>query len=110
MTFDIEKFVASPTQEELISLKKAELLMIVKYYKLEDVTRSMRKAAIYNSLLRYFVEQEVFEDSVLEFLEETKDGSKSSEQLAMRKMEMEMEERQRNREFELNRWKWKTEK
>ena len=36
MTFDIDKFVASPTQEELISLKKDELLMIAKYYKLED--------------------------------------------------------------------------
>ena len=51
MTFDIEKFVASLTQEELISLKKDELLMIVKYYKLADIKRSMRKAAIYNSLL-----------------------------------------------------------
>ena len=71
MTFDIEKFVASPTQEELISLKKDELLMIAKYYKLEDIKRSMRKAAIYNSLLRYLVEQGIFEDSVLEFLEET---------------------------------------
>ena len=50
MTFDIEKFVALPTQEELI-LKKDELLMIVKHYKLEDIKRSIRKAAIYNSLL-----------------------------------------------------------
>ena len=32
MTFDVEKFVALPTHEELISLKKNELLMIVKYY------------------------------------------------------------------------------
>ena len=42
--------------------------MIVKYIKLEDIKRSMRKADIYNSLLRYFVEQEIFEDSLLEFL------------------------------------------
>ena len=59
MTFDVEKFAALPTQEELISLKKDELLMIVKYYKLEDIKRSMRKTAIYNNLLIYFVEQEV---------------------------------------------------
>ena len=76
MTFNIEKFVASPTQEELITLKKDELLMIVKDYNLEDIKRSMRKAAIYNSLLKYFVEQEIFEDSILEFLEETEVGSK----------------------------------
>ena len=68
MTFDVEKFVASPSQEEFISLKKDELLMIVKYYKLEDIKISMRQVAIYNSLLRYFVEQEIFEDSLLEFL------------------------------------------
>ena len=67
--------------------------MIVKYYKLEDIKRSMRMADIYNSLLRYFVEQGVFEDRVLELLEETEVVSKFSEQLAMRKLEM--EERQR---------------
>ena len=74
MAFDIETFVASPTQEELITLKKDELLMIVKYYKLEDIKRLMRKAAIYNSLLRYFVKQETFEDSVLEFWKRQKLG------------------------------------
>ena len=95
MTCEVEKFVASPTQEELISLKKDELLMIVKYYKLEDIKRSMRKAAIYNTMLRYFVEQEIFEDSILKFLEETEVGSKASEQLEMTRLEMEMEERQR---------------
>ena len=107
MTFNIEKLVASPTQKELITLKNDELLMIAKYYKLEDIKRSMRKAAIYNCLLRYFVEQEIFEDSILEVLEETEVGSKFSEQLAMRKLEMEdkqkdreIEERQKNREFE----------
>ena len=46
MTFEVEKFVALPIQEELISLKKDELLMIVKYYKLEDIKRSTRKAAV----------------------------------------------------------------
>ena len=70
--------------------------MIVKYYKLEDIERSMRKAAIYNSLLRYFVEQEIFEESELEFLEGTEVGSKASEQLAMRRMELEVEERQKD--------------
>mgnify|MGYP006328565721 FL=1 len=83
MTFDIEKFVAAPTQEELMTLKKDELLLIAKHYKLEDIKRSMRKAAICNSLLRYFVEQEIFEESEVEFLEETEVGSKASEQLAI---------------------------
>ena len=83
--------------------------MIVKYYKLEDINRSVRKAAIYNSLLRYFVEQEIFEESVLEVLEETEVGSKFSEQLAMRKLEMEdkqkdreIEERQREKDREID--------
>ena len=92
-----------------MTLKKDELLLIVKHYKLEDIKRSMRKATIYNSLLRYFVKQEIFEESELEFLEETEVGSKASEQSAMRRMELEVEERQRKREFELElkRWRWK---
>ena len=64
----------------------------------------MRKAAICNSLLRYFIEQEIFKESEVEFLEETEVGSKASEQLEMRRMEyelqlkrMEMEERRRER-------------
>ena len=65
MTFDLEKFVAAPTQEELMKLRKDELLLIAKHYKLEYIKRSMRKAAIYNSLLKYFVEQGGFEDSAL---------------------------------------------
>ena len=72
--------------------------MIVKHYKLEDIKRSMRKAAICNSLLKYFVEQEILEESEVEFLEETEAGSKFSEQLAMRKLEI--AERQKDREIE----------
>ena len=108
MTFELEKFVDAPTQEELKILKKDDLLSIAKHYKLEDIKRSMRKAAICNNLLRYFVEQEIFDEGEVEYLEETEVGSKASEQLAMRRMEMkerqkdrEIEERQKNREFEL---------
>ena len=136
MTFDIEKFVAAPTQGELMTLKKDELLLIAKHYKLEDIKRSMRKATICNSLLRYFVEQEIFEESEVEFLEETEVARKASEHLAIKRMEMEerqkdreieerqknreieerqknrewkIEDRQKNREFELElkRWRWK---
>ena len=100
MTFDVETFVALPTQEKLTSLKKDELLLIAKHYKLQDIKRLMRKADIYNNLLRHFVEQEIFEDSMLEFLEETEVGSKFNEQLAMRKMEIEIEEKQKDKEIE----------
>ena len=85
MAFELEKFVDAPTQEELKILKKDDLISIAKHYKLEDIKRSVRKAAICNSLLRYFVEQEIFEEGEVEFLEETEVGSKFSEQLAMRK-------------------------
>ena len=74
MTFEIEKFVAAPSQGELMTLKKGELLLIVKYYKLKNIKRLIRKAAICNSLLKYFVEQEIFEEIELEFLEEKKLG------------------------------------
>ena len=99
MTFGIEKFVASPTQGELMTLKKDYLLVIVKHYKLEDIKRSMRKGAICNSLLRYFVDQEIFDEGEVEYLEETEVVSKASEQLTMRRLEMEMEEMQRERKI-----------
>ena len=108
MTFELEKFVDAPTQEELKILKKDDLLSIAKHYKLEDIKRSMRKAAICNSLLRDFVKEEIFDESEVEYLEETEVGSKASERLEMRRMEyelqvkrMEMEERQKNRELEV---------
>ena len=97
MTFELEKFVDAPTQEELKILKKDDLISIAKHYKLGDIKRSMRKAAICNNLLRYFVEQENFEESEVEYLEETEVGSKASEKLALRRLEMEMGERQRER-------------
>ena len=109
MTFELEKFVTAPTQEELKILKKDDLLSIAKHYKLEDIKKSMRKAAICNSLLRYFVEQEIFEESEVEFLEETEVGSKASEQLAMRKLEIKERQREKDREYkkdrETNIWK-----
>ena len=99
MAFELEKFVDAPTQEELKILKKDDLLSIAKHYKLEDIKRSMRKAAICNNLLRYFVKQEIFDEGNVEYLEETEVGSKASEKLAMRRLEMEMGERQRERKI-----------
>ena len=101
MTFELEKFVDAPTQGELLTLKKDDLISIAKYYKLEDIKRSMRKAAICNSLLRYFVEQEIFDESEVEYLKETEVGTKFGEQLAMRRLEMEIEERQREKDREI---------
>ena len=46
MTFEIEKSFVAPTQGELMTLKKDELLLIVKHYKLEDIKRSMSHSLI----------------------------------------------------------------
>ena len=109
MTFELEKFVDAPTQEELRTLKKDELLLIVKHYKLEGIKRSMRKAAICNNLLRYFVEQEIFDESKVEYLEETEVGSKFGEQLAMRKLKIEERQREKDREIEEKKMKFELE-
>ena len=97
MTFELEKFVDAPTQGELLTLKKDDLISIAKYYKLEDIKRSMRKAAICNSLLRYFVEQGNFDESEVEYLKETEVGTRFGEQLAMRKLEIEERQREKDR-------------
>ena len=100
MNFDLEKFVASPTQEELISLKKDELLLLAGHYQLKDCKRSMRKADIYGNILRYFVEHGILEDRVLEISQEKGVESSFSEQVELRKLEMDFELRKMERELE----------
>ena len=100
MNFDLGEFVASPTHEELISLKKDDLLVLAGHYQLKDCKRSMRKADIYGNILRYCVEHRILEDRGLEISQEIGVESSFSEQVELRKLEMNFEERQKEREFE----------
>ena len=62
MSFDIEKFAKSPTQEQFILAKKPDLLKIAEKFGLSDIKTSMRKQEVINILVQYFIEEDVFTD------------------------------------------------
>ena len=58
MEFSIENFVASPTVEELLTLRTADLLLVVDCYKVPVVRSNMRKTETLNQTIRWLVDEE----------------------------------------------------
>ena len=65
MEFSIENFVASPTVEELMTLRKSDLLVVVDHYKVSAVKSTMRKSDILTQVIRWFVDEEIFSPHAL---------------------------------------------
>ena len=61
-TFELERFVSSPTLEELTSLTKVNLLAVALHYKL-SVTEAMSKAQIKKFVVQYLQEEEMLSES-----------------------------------------------
>jgi hypothetical protein len=61
MSFDLEKFVAKPSQEVLDLAKKTDLLDLAKKYNLSENKSVMRKQEIKHLLVRYFVDEDIFD-------------------------------------------------
>ena len=61
-TFELERFVSSPTLEELTSLTKVNLLAVALHYKL-SVTEAMSKAQIRKLVVQYLQEEEMLSES-----------------------------------------------
>ena len=59
MSFDLEKFVAEPSQEVLDLAKKTDLLDLAKKYNLSEIKSYMRKQEIKNLLIHYFVDEDI---------------------------------------------------
>ena len=57
MLFDVERFVTTPTVEELNSLKKNELLQLVQHYKL-TADASLSKSQV-KVVLKHLIDKEV---------------------------------------------------
>ena len=64
MSFNAERFVASPTLEVFNSLKKAELLLVAQHYKL-SVTSSMGKGEVKKIVLSHLTEEELLSEEQL---------------------------------------------
>ena len=65
MTFDLQAFIAAPSQELLNLAKKSDLLDIAAHYELTTVNKSMLKQEIKNSLVQFLVDTEILDSSAL---------------------------------------------
>ena len=53
MSFDLQAFIAAPSQELLNLAKKSDLLNIAAHYELTNVNKSMLKQEIKNVLVQF---------------------------------------------------------
>ncbi len=65
MSSKVETFLSNPTEQQLDSLKKDELLELARKYDLSEAKSSLTKREIKNILIQYLVGKSVFDKSVL---------------------------------------------
>ncbi|KAJ8049038.1 hypothetical protein HOLleu_01588 [Holothuria leucospilota] len=101
MPFNLDKFVASPSVEELDSLKKSEIVKVAKHYSIE-FQLLMRKDEIKRYVLEYLVDEGILPSTVLE----TAITVPTDNTFELKRLEMEMnkeirlKEREREKEKE----------
>ena len=82
MSFDLQAFIAAPSQELLNLAKKSDLLDIAAHYELTSVNKSVLKQEIKNILVQFLVDQEILDSSALSLVIVTQTG------LQMRELEI----------------------
>ncbi|KAJ8035406.1 hypothetical protein HOLleu_22630 [Holothuria leucospilota] len=116
MPFNLDKFVASPSVEELDSLKKSEIVKVAKHYGIE-FQPLMRKDEIKRYVLEYLVDESILPSTVLETaitvptdntfelkrleIEMNKEVRLKELEKEEREMQMQREEKAREHEFRL---------
>ncbi|KAJ8021800.1 hypothetical protein HOLleu_39097 [Holothuria leucospilota] len=95
MPFNLDKFVASPSVEELDSLKKSEIVKVAKHYGIE-FQPLMRKDEIKRYVLEYLVDESVLPSTVLE----TAITVPTDNTFELKRLEMEMNKEIRLKELE----------
>ncbi|KAJ8018395.1 hypothetical protein HOLleu_43638 [Holothuria leucospilota] len=98
MPFNLDKFVASPSVEELDSLKKSEIVKVAKHYGIE-FQPSMRKDEIKRYVLEYLVDESILPSTVLE----TAITVPTDNTFELKRLEMEMNKEIRLKEMERER-------
>ncbi|KAJ8039186.1 Stress response protein nst1 [Holothuria leucospilota] len=98
MPFNLDKFVASPSVEELDSLKKSEIVKVAKHYGIE-FQPLMRKDEIKRYVLEYLVDESILPSTVLE----TAITVPTDNTFELKRLEMEMNKEVRLKEMERER-------
>ncbi|KAJ8023382.1 hypothetical protein HOLleu_33239 [Holothuria leucospilota] len=105
MPFNLDKFVASPSVEELDSLKKSEIVKVAKHYGIE-FQPLMRKDEIKRYVLEYLVDEGVLPSTVLE----TAITVPTDNTFELKRLELEMNKEIRLKEMEREMQKEKEER
>ncbi|KAJ8039219.1 hypothetical protein HOLleu_16866 [Holothuria leucospilota] len=98
MPFNLDKFVASPSVEELDSLKKSEIVKVAKHYGIE-FQPLMRKDEIKRYVLEYLVDESILPSTVLE----TAITVPTDNTFELKRLELEMNKEIRLKEMERER-------
>ncbi|XP_072182212.1 uncharacterized protein [Diadema setosum] len=88
--FSIEKFVDSPTVEELLTLKKVDLLRVAENYKVPAVKSTMKKSEITQHTIKFLVDEEVFPLQALRSISGSPPGDvQGSVEVRLKELELE---------------------
>ena len=118
MSFDLQAFIAAPSQELLNLAKKSDLLDIAAHYELTSVNKSMLKQEIKNILVQFLVDQEILGSSALSLVIVTQTGLQMQEleiqkQIELEKLRLEQEkfkiEQERQMQIEREKLKFDSE-
>ena len=117
MSFDLQAFIAAPSQELLNVAKKSGLLDIAAHYELTTVNKFMLKQEIKNILVQFLVDKEILDSSALSLVLVTQTGLQMrqleiqrqiefeklrlEQERQMQKERLEMEEREREKERQI---------
>ncbi|KAJ8049600.1 hypothetical protein HOLleu_02410 [Holothuria leucospilota] len=113
MPFNLDKFVASPSVEELDSLKKSEIVKVAKHYGIE-FQPLMRKDEIKRYVLEYLVDEGVLPSTVLETaitvptdntFELKRLEIEMNKEIRLKEMEREMQKEKEEREMQMQKEK-----
>ena len=74
MSFDLQAFIAAPSQELLNLAKRSDLLDIAAHYELTSVNKSMLKQDIKNILVQFLVDKDLLDSSALSLVLVTQTG------------------------------------
>ena len=118
MSFDLQAFIAAPSQELLNLAKMSDLLDIAAHYELTSVNKSMLKQEIKNILVQFLVDQEILDSSALSLVIVTQTGLQMREleiqkQIELEKLRLEQEkckiEQERQMQIEREKLKFDSE-
>ncbi|KAJ8032651.1 hypothetical protein HOLleu_26228 [Holothuria leucospilota] len=111
MPFNLDKFVASPSVEELDSLKKSEIVKVAKHYDIE-FQPLMRKDEIKRYVLEYLVDESILPSTELETVitvptdntfELKRLEMEMNKEVRLTEMEREMQKEKEEREMQMQR-------